>query len=58
MNIDSAINNIKVACGEYKGTLKEHQALQQAIALIEQEVLKKGLAKEDVSSKKKVEKKT
>jgi hypothetical protein len=49
MSFSEALNLIKQVCAEYKGTLKEHQILQQAIYVIEDE------NKKEVPQEKKIE---
>ncbi len=39
MTKEQAMNLITQACSQYKGTLQEHQMLQQAIELLKKEVL-------------------
>ena len=37
MTLDQALENLKQVCMEYRGTLQEHQALQQSLSIVEKE---------------------
>ena len=36
MKVDEAINLLKQVCANYRGTLQEHQLLQQALKVVEE----------------------
>lgn len=38
MKLDEALTLIKQICANYRGTLQDHQALQQALQVIEKEL--------------------
>jgi hypothetical protein len=37
LKLKDALNNLKVVCAGYKGTLDEHQALQRSLQVVEAE---------------------
>lgn len=46
MKLDEALNLIKGVCANFRGTLQDHQALQQAIQVVENKCTEKKCKKD------------
>jgi len=51
MKLEEALNLLKGVCANFRGTLQDHQALQQALQVVE-EVCKKKVKKKETEAKK------
>lgn len=47
MKLEEALNLIKSVCANFRGTLQDHQALQQAIQVIENKCMEKKSKKKE-----------
>lgn len=52
MKLAEALNLLKQVCSGYKGTLQEHQILQQSLQVVETECLKKVTKEVEVQTDK------
>lgn len=57
MKLDEALNLLRQVCAGYRGTLQEHQALQEALKTVSDKCTETGVQSTPVGSEKEASKK-